>query len=129
MEEKSRYELGLQQRRAVLGDAHVDHALSHGTEFSADFQEMVTRYSWGEVWARPELDRNTRSLVAIATMIALNRADDFKAHVRAALRLGTSPEQIREVLLQSAIYCGVSAADSAFRATEAVMAEESAHQH
>ncbi|MBT2565071.1 4-carboxymuconolactone decarboxylase [Arthrobacter sp. ISL-85] len=129
MDEKCRYELGLEQRRAVLGDAHVDCAQSHGTEFSADFQEMITRYSWGEVWSRPELDRNTRSLVAIATMIALNRSDDFKAHVRAALRLGTTPEHIKEVLLQSAIYCGVSAADSAFRATEAIMAEETDHQH
>lgn len=124
MDESRRYDLGLAERRAVLGDAHVDDALNHGSEFSAAFQEMITRYSWGEIWSRDGLSRKTRRLLTIAFMIALNRPEDFRAHVRAALRDGTTAEEIREVLMQSAIYCGLPAADAAFRATERILTED-----
>lgn len=114
MDDRKRHETGMKIRREVLGEAHVDRAQSQENEFNADFQDLITRYAWGEIWARPELDRKTRSLVTIGMMIALNRTDELRLHLRAALNNGVTREQIREVLLHSAIYCGVPAANSAF---------------
>lgn len=114
MDDRKRHETGMKIRREVLGEAHVDRAQSQENEFNADFQDLITRYAWGEIWARPELDRKTRSLVTIGMMIALNRTDELRLHLCAALNNGVPREQIREVLLHSAIYCGVPAANSAF---------------
>jgi 4-carboxymuconolactone decarboxylase len=123
MDDRERYEEGMTVRRTVLGDAHVDRALNDANEFSRDFQDLITRYAWGEIWARPGLPRDTRSLITIAMLVALNRGDELRLHIRAALRNGVSREEIKEVLLHSAIYCGVPAANSAFHAAEAVFAE------
>lgn len=118
MEERERYTSGLALRRAVLGNAHVDRALSRVNEFNQEFQELITRYAWGEIWTRPGLPRHTRSLITLAMLVALNRADELRLHLRAALNNGVTREQIKEVLLQSAIYCGVPAANSAFHLAE-----------
>jgi 4-carboxymuconolactone decarboxylase len=123
MTDRERYEEGLKVRRAVLGDKHVDGALRKSDAFSADFQELITRYAWGEIWARPGLPRQTRSLITLATMIALNRGDEFRLHLRAAIRNGVSRDEIKEVLLQSAIYCGVPAANTAFHLATEVFEE------
>src|SRR2546423_10874954 len=122
MEERERYSDGLEVRRAVLGAAHVDRALTRGTAFNQEFQELITRYAWGEVWTRPGLPRHTRSLLTIAMMVALNRPDEFKLHVRAAFNNGVTRDEIKEVLLQCTIYCGVPAANSAFHMAEEVFA-------
>jgi 4-carboxymuconolactone decarboxylase len=123
MDEADRHALGMITRRSVLGDAHVDRAIAKTTDFTADFQNFITRTAWGEIWTRPGLDHPTRRLLTIAMMIALNREEEFRLHVRAALAHGVSSETIKEVILQSAIYCGVPAANSAFAAASAVMAE------
>jgi len=124
MDEKKRYEQGLKVRRAVLGDAHVDKSLKNRTEFNEEFQDLITRYAWGEIWTRPGLPRQTRSLITLAMLVALNRNDEFKLHVRAALNNGVKSEEIREVLLQAAIYCGVPAANSAFHIAQEVIAQQ-----
>jgi 4-carboxymuconolactone decarboxylase len=108
------YERGMRVRREVLGDEHVDAASERTTAFSAEFQELITRYAWGEIWARPGLDRGTRSCITLAMLVALGRFDELGLHVRAAVRNGLTPDEIKEVLLQTAIYCGVPAANSAF---------------
>jgi len=123
MEERERYSNGLEVRRAVLGDAHVDRALTRANAFNQEFQELITRYAWGEIWTRPGLPRHTRSLITVAMMVALNRPDEFRLHVRAAFNNGVARDQIKEVLLQSAIYCGVPAANSAFHLAEEVFAQ------
>jgi len=123
MEERERYSNGLEVRRAVLGDAHVDRALTRANAFNQEFQELITRYAWGEIWTRPGLPRHTRSLITVAMMVALNRPDEFRLHVRAAFNNGVTRDQIKEVLLQSAIYCGVPAANSAFHLAEEVFAQ------
>jgi len=123
MDEADRHALGMITRRSVLGDAHVDRAIAKTTDFTADFQNFITRTAWGEIWTRPGLDHPTRRLLTIAMMIALNREEEFRLHVRAALAHGVSKETIKEVILQSAIYCGVPAANSAFAAASAVMEE------
>jgi len=123
MDEADRHALGMVTRRSVLGDAHVDRAIAKTTDFTADFQNFITRTAWGEIWTRPGLDHPTRRLLTIAMMIALNREEEFRLHVRAALAHGVSKETIKEVILQSAIYCGVPAANSAFAAASAVMEE------
>jgi len=110
-------------RRAVLGDAHVDRSLANVNDFNRDFQHLITRYAWGEIWTRPGLSRHTRSLITLAMMVALNRTEEFRMHVRAAFNNGVTREQIQEVLLQTAIYCGVPAANAAFHAAEQVFAE------
>src|SRR5579871_6570413 len=115
MDERERYEKGLSVRRQVLGDPHVDRSLDRRSEFNQDFQDLITRYAWGEIWTRPALDRRTRSFLTLAMMIALNRSEEFRMHVRAALQNGVTQDEIKEVLLQAAIYCGVPAANSAFR--------------
>ncbi|WP_432133791.1 alpha/beta fold hydrolase [Streptomyces sp. bgisy154] len=118
------YDAGLKVRREVLGDAHVDRALSQADDFSGDFQELVTRYAWGEIWDRPGLDRRARSCVALAALVAGGHLDDLAVHTRAALRNGLTPAEIKEVLLQSAVHCGVPAAGSAFRVAQEVIREE-----
>lgn len=123
MEERERYSNGLEVRRAVLGDAHVDRALTRANDLNREFQELITRYAWGEIWTRPGLPRHTRSLITLAMMVALNRPDEFRLHVRAAFNNGVTRDQIKEVLLQSAIYCGVPAANSAFHLAEEVFAQ------
>ena len=117
------FERGMEVRRAVLGDAHVDEAIARTDDFTADFQELITRYAWGEVWARPGLDRRTRSCITLTALVALGREEELAMHVRAALRIGVTPDEIKEVLLQSAIYCGVPAANGAFAVAQRVLAE------
>jgi 4-carboxymuconolactone decarboxylase len=113
-------------RRAVLGDAYVERALRGRTAFSREFQDLLTRYAWGEIWTRPGLPRRTRSLITIAAMVALDRSDELGLHLRAALRNGVSRDEIKEVLLQMAVYCGLPAANSAFHLAAAVFAEADA---
>jgi 4-carboxymuconolactone decarboxylase len=121
MDEKKRYEQGLKIRREVLGDAHVDRSLANRDAFNEEFQDLITRYAWGEIWSRPGLDKPTRSMITLALMVALNRGDEFRMHVRAALNNGVTREEIKEVLLQCAIYCGVPAANSAFHEAKEVL--------
>jgi 4-carboxymuconolactone decarboxylase len=123
MDERERYQQGMSVRRAVLGDAHVDRAEKNRNEFNEAFQDLITRYAWGEIWSRPGLSRQTRSLLTLAMMVALNRPDELRMHLRAAFRCGVTREEIKELLLQTAIYCGVPAANSAFHLAEEVFAE------
>lgn len=123
MDESTRHDEGLQVRKEVLGAAHVARAQSATTEFNAEFQELITRYAWGEIWTRPGLPRHTRSLLTLAMMVALNRADEFRLHVRAAANNGVTRDEIKEVLLQAAIYCGVPAANTAFHLAAEVFAQ------
>lgn len=123
MDERDRYKEGLKVRRAVLGEAHVERAQAAENEFNFAFQDLITRYAWGEIWTRPGLPRKTRSLIAIAMLVALNRGDELKMHIRGALQNGVTREELREVLLQTAIYCGVPAANSAFHLAEEVFSE------
>ena len=120
MDERHRYEQGMKVRRAVLGDAHVDTSLKNRTEFDEALQDLITRYAWGEIWSRPGLPRQTRSMLTLAMMVALNRPEELRLHLRAALNNGVTREEIREVLLQTAIYCGVPAANSAFHLAQEV---------
>jgi 4-carboxymuconolactone decarboxylase len=115
---------GMRILREVLGDEHVDAAVEATTEDTAAFQDLVTRYAWGEIWARPGLDRRTRSAIALMALVALNRERELAMHIRAALRNGLTREEIAEVLLQSAIYCGVPAANGAFAIFRDIMVEE-----
>jgi 4-carboxymuconolactone decarboxylase len=117
------HDRGMKVRREVLGDEHVDAATARATDFTAEFQDLITRYAWGEIWTRPGLDRRTRSCMTLIALIALNRMDELGMHVRAALRNGLTPEEIKEVLLHSAIYCGVPAANSAFAIAQQVLDE------
>ncbi len=123
MDDRERYEKGMAVRRAVLGDVHVDGSLNNRNSFNQEFQDLITRYAWGEIWTRPGLSRHARSLIVIATTVALNRTEEFRLHVRAALNNGVTREEIKEVLLQTAIYCGVPAANTAFHNAQAVFAE------
>lgn len=119
------HDRGMEVRREVLGDEHVDAAIEGTTEFTADFQDLITRYAWGEVWTRPGLDRRTRSAITLTALIALGHFDELEMHVRAARRNGLSDDEIKEVLLQTAIYCGVPAANRAFAVASRVLEEES----
>lgn len=123
MDEKQRFEEGMKVRRAVLGDAHVDRAQANRTPLTSKFQELITRYAWGEIWNRPGLTRHTRSLMTIGMMVALNREEELKLHLRAASNNGVTREEIEEALLQAAIYCGIPAANSAFALAQKVFAE------
>ncbi len=114
---------GMRTRREVLGDGHVDRAIARTTPFTADFQDLITRYAWGEIWSRPGLDRRTRSCMTLIALVALGRMDELELHVRAALRNGLTPDEIKEVLLHSAIYCGVPAANAAFAVARRVLEE------
>ncbi|MEW2614591.1 alpha/beta fold hydrolase [Streptomyces sp. NPDC047880] len=122
------YDAGIKVRREVLGDAHVDRVLAQADEFSGDFQELLTRYAWGEIWDRPGLDRRTRSCVSLTALVAGGHLDELASHTRAALRNGLTPGEIKEVLLQAAVYCGVPAANSAFKVAQQVIREETTPQ-
>jgi 4-carboxymuconolactone decarboxylase len=117
------YADGMAVRRAVLGDEHVDRAVARTDEFTADFQSLITRYAWGEIWTRDGLDRRTRSCITLAVLAALHCEDELAMHVRAALRNGLSRDEIKEVLLQVAVYAGVPAANRAFAVAQRVLAE------
>ena len=117
-------ERGMKVRRDVLGDEHVDRAIGRTTDFTADFQDLITRYAWGEIWTRPGLDRRTRSCITLTALVAGGHEQELAMHIRAALRNGLTSEEIKEVLLQTAIYCGVPAANSAFGIAQGVLAEE-----
>ena len=117
-------ERGFKVRREVLGDEHVDRAIANTTEFTAAFQDLITRYAWGEIWSRPGLDRRTRSCITLTALTALNHHEELAMHVRAALGNGLTPAEIEEVLLQAAIYCGVPAANRAFAVAQKVIDEE-----
>jgi len=119
------YERGLKTRREVLGDDHVDRAQANATELTAEFQELITRYAWGEIWTRPGLDRRTRSMITVTALVALGREHELALHVRAALRNGLTPDELKEVLLQCAVYCGVPAANGAFAIAQRVLEEQS----
>ena len=108
------YEEGMRVRREVLGDEHVDRAIASTTDLTRDFQDLITRYAWGEIWTRPGLDRRTRSCITLTALVARGQFDELAMHIRAARRNGLSDEEIAEVLLQCAVYCGVPAANSAF---------------
>lgn len=123
MDERKRHAKGIKMRRAVLGNAHVDRAQANENSFNAPFQDLITRYAWGEIWTRPGLPRKIRSLITVAMMVALNRPDELRMHLRAAANNGVTAKEIQEVLLQAAIYCGLPAANSAFHIAEEVLAE------
>ena len=125
MTDDERYEAGMKVRRAVLSDAHVDRSLANRTDLTTEFQNFITRYAWGEIWTREGLPRHTRSLITIAMMVALNRSEELALHLRAAKNNGVTQDEIKEVLLQTAVYCGVPAANSAFATAQRVLAEES----
>ena len=115
---------GMRVRREVLGDPHVDRAEARTTDFTADFQDFITRYAWGEIWTRPLLDRRTRSCVTLTALVAGGHLEELALHVRAAVRNGLSADEIKEVLLQTAVYCGVPAANSAFAVAQRVLIED-----
>jgi len=125
MNDDERRRAGTRVRRQVLGDAHVDRAEARTNAFTAEFQDLITRYAWGEIWTRPGLDRKTRSCITLTALVALNRPEELEMHLRAALRNGVTTEEIREVLLHCAVYCGVPAANGAFAIARRVL-EESA---
>jgi 4-carboxymuconolactone decarboxylase len=118
------YDRGMRVRREVLGDEHVDAAVERTTGFTADFQDLITRYAWGEIWTRPGLDRRTRSCITLTALVALGRLEELEVHVHAALRNGLTADEIKEVLLQSAIYCGVPAANAAFAVAQHALADQ-----
>ena len=120
MDDRDHRDAGMDVRRAVLGDAHVDRTHARRNAFNDEYQDLITRYAWGEIWTRPGLSRHTRSLLTLALMVALNRGDEFRMHVRAAANNGVSRDEIKEVLLQCAIYAGVPAANSAFHMAQEV---------
>jgi 4-carboxymuconolactone decarboxylase len=118
MDDQRRHDQGMTVRRAVLGDAHVDRATAATTDFTADFQDLITRYAWGDIWSRPGLDRRTRSCITLAMLAAMGHDEELAMHVRAALGNGLSADEIKEVLLQVAIYAGVPAANRAFKVAQ-----------
>jgi 3-oxoadipate enol-lactonase/4-carboxymuconolactone decarboxylase len=111
----------MEVRRAVLGDAHVDRAIERTTSFTEGFQELITRYAWGDVWSRPGLDRRARSMITLTALVATGREHELEMHIRAALRNGLTPDEIGEVLLHCAVYCGVPAANGAFAIAQRVI--------
>ena len=121
---ESTHERGMKVRREVLGDEHVDAAIVRTTDFTADFQDLISRYAWGEIWARPGLDRRTRSAITLTALVAQGRLGELEMHVAAALRNGLSVDEIKEVLLHCAIYCGVPAANAAFAVAQRVLADQ-----
>ncbi|TMD24342.1 MAG: 4-carboxymuconolactone decarboxylase [Chloroflexi bacterium] len=121
MTDDERRERGMKIRRDVLGDEHVDRAHASSTAFTREFQDLITRYAWGEIWSRPGLDRRTRSCITVAMTVALNRPEELALHLRGALRNGVTVDELREVLLQTAVYCGIPAANAAFRVAQDVL--------
>jgi 4-carboxymuconolactone decarboxylase len=126
MSDDPTYEAGMEVRREVLGDPHVDRAVAGTSPFTEDFQEFITKYAWGSVWARDGLDRRTRSCITLAVLTALGHREELALHVRAALRNGLTADEIGEVLLHTAVYAGVPAANSAFAAAQEVLRAEGA---
>lgn len=126
MDERERHEAGMQIRRSVLGEDHVHRAEATKSDLDAEFQDLITRYAWGEIWTRPGLPRHTRSLLTIGLMVALNRGEELRLHLRSAANNGVTVEEIREVLLHCAIYCGVPAANSAFHIAREIFSESPA---
>jgi 4-carboxymuconolactone decarboxylase len=124
MDENEHHDAGMRVRRSVLGDEHVKRAEAAKDDFDADFQDLITRYAWGEIWTRPGLPRHTRSLLTIGLMVALNRGEELRLHLRAAANNGVTAAEIREVLLHCAIYCGVPAANAAFHAAKEILGQE-----
>jgi 4-carboxymuconolactone decarboxylase len=124
MDDTERHEAGMRIRRSVLGDEHVKRAEAAKSDFDADFQDLITRYAWGEIWTRPGLPLHTRSLLTIGLMVALNRGDELRMHLRAAANNGVTVAEIREVLLHCAVYCGVPAANAAFHAAKEVLGQD-----
>lgn len=124
LSDEERYDQGMLVRREVLSDAHVDRSIAGTTRFTGDFQDFITRVAWGDVWSRPGLDRRSRSVAVLTAMIALGHHEEFVMHVHAALRNGLTVEEIKEVILQSAVYCGVPAANTAFRLASEALAGE-----
>ncbi len=124
MTDDERRERGMKIRREVLGDDHVDRAQAGTTPLTKDFQDLLTRYAWGEIWARPGLDRRTRSCITVAMTVALNRPDELALHLRSALRNGVTVGELREILLQTAVYCGIPAAHTAFRIAQEVLGSD-----
>ena len=124
MAEDKTYSEGMKTRRAVLGDKYVDTAIKAATEFDRDFQEFITKYAWGEIWSRDGLPKRTRSLITISLLVALNREDELRLHFRAARRNGVTPDEIKETLMHCAIYCGLPAANSAFKIASEILTEE-----
>jgi 4-carboxymuconolactone decarboxylase len=122
MDERERYQSGLQVRREVLGNAHVDRTLKKRNAFNEAFQEFLTRYAWGEIWTRPGLPRRTRSMLTVAMLVALGRDEELRMHIQAAIRNGVSREELQEVLMHTAVYCGLPAANAAFRIAEEALA-------
>ena len=125
MSDDERRERGMKIRREVLGDDHVDRAQASSTPLTRDFQDLITRYAWGEIWSRPGLDRRIRSCITVAMTVALNRPEELDLHLRGALRNGVTVDELREVLLQTAVYCGIPAANAAFRVAEDVFRDGS----
>ena len=123
MDERERFDKGMAVRREVLGNAHVDRTLRNKTDFNGEFQELITRYAWGEIWTRPGLPRHTRSLATLAMLVALDRGDELRLHLRASANNGVTRDEIKELLMQCAIYCGVPAANSAFHLAQEVFAD------
>lgn len=119
--EQDSHSRGMKNRRAVLGDAHVDRSIEQSNELTADFQEFITRYAWGEIWDRPGLDKRTRSLLTLAILVAEGKDDELQMHVRAAVTNGCSIEDIKEVFMHAALYCGLPAANHAFKLTTPVL--------
>ena len=124
MDDQRRHDQGMTVRRAVLGEAHVDRATAATTDFTADFQDLVTRYAWGDIWSRPGLDRRTRSCVTLAILAAMGHDEELAMHVPAALRNGVTTDEIKEVLLQVAVYAGVPAANRAFGAAQQALEDQ-----
>jgi 4-carboxymuconolactone decarboxylase len=124
MDDRERHQAGMAKRRKTLGNAWVDKAIASKTPFNSEFQDFITRYAWGEVWTRPHFDERTRRVLVIGTMIALDKWDEFRMHVRAALAEGGfSADDIKEIIMQQAIYCGVPAANHAFKLAGEIVAE------
>jgi 4-carboxymuconolactone decarboxylase len=123
MDERERYGRGLEVRRAVLGDAHVERTLAAKTPFNDEFQDLITRYAWGEIWTRPGLAKHTRSIATLAMLVALDRPGELKLHLRASANNGVTRDEIKELLMQCAIYCGVPAANAAFHLAQEAFAE------
>ena len=123
MNDDERHERGMKIRREVLGDEHVDRARAGATPLTEEFQDLITRYAWGEIWARPGLDRRTRSAITVAMTVALNRPEELALHLRGALRNGVTVAELQEILLQAAVYCGIPAGNAAFRIAQDVVGE------
>ena len=123
--DRQRYDQGMTVRREVLSDAHVDRAIAGTDELTADFQDFITRVAWGDIWSRPGLDRRSRSVAVLTALIALGHHEELAMHLRAARRNGLTVDEIREVILQAGLYCGVPAANTAFRIAKDVFADES----